>query len=99
MTTTHRWVAGAVAAALLLVAGSWLLLISPQRAQAAQLREQATAQQSANDMIKLRPHQLKAQSASLPQRRAQLAEIQQQLPGSPELSALVRQLSSVADDA
>jgi type IV pilus assembly PilO-like protein len=99
MTTTHRWVAGAVTAALLLVAGSWFLLISPQRAQAAQLRQDAVAQQSTNDMIRLRTQQLKAQFASLPQRRAELAEIQQQLPSSPELPTLLRQLSTVADDA
>jgi hypothetical protein len=99
MTSTHKWVAGAVVAALLLVTGSWLLLISPQRAQASDLREQAVAQQSTNDMIRLRTQQLKAQFASLPQRRAELAEIQQQLPASPEPSALLRQLATVADDA
>jgi type IV pilus assembly protein PilO len=99
MTTTHRWVAGAVTAALLLVAGSWFLLISPQRAQAAQLRADAVAQQSTNDTIRLRTEQLRAQFASLPQRRAELAEIQQQLPSSPELPTLLRQLSTVADDA
>ena len=99
MTMTNRWIAGAVAAALALVAASWFLLISPQRSQAAELREQAAAQQAANDMIRLRTQQLKAQFASLPQRRAQLAEIQQQLPDSPDLSSLLRQLSTVADDA
>jgi Tfp pilus assembly protein PilO len=99
MTTTRKWAAGAVAAALLLVTGSWFLLISPQRAQAAQLREQTATQQSANAMIRLRTQQLRAQFASLPQRRAELAEIQQQFPASTEPSALLRQLASVADDA
>src|SRR5919112_4321550 len=99
MTMTNRWIAGAVAAALALVAASWFLLISPQRSQAAELREQAAAQQAANDMIRLRTQQLKAQFASLPQRRAQLAEIQQQLPATPMLSTLLRQLQAVADQA
>ena len=99
MTTTRKWVAGAVAASLLLVTGSWFLLISPQRAQAAQLREQTATQQSANAMIRLRTQQLRAQFASLPQRRAELAEIQQQFPASTEPSALLRQLAAVADDA
>jgi Tfp pilus assembly protein PilO len=99
MTMTNRWIAGAVATALALVVASWFLLISPQRSQAAELRDQATAQQATNDMIRLRTQQLKAQFASLPQRRAQLAEIQQQMPDSPDLSALLRQLSTVADDA
>jgi len=99
MTTTHRWVAGVVATALLLVLGSWFLLISPQRSQAAELRNQAMTQRATNDAIRLRTQQLKAQFASLPQRRAQLAEIQQQMPATPDLSALVRQLSTVAADA
>ena len=99
MTTTHRWVAGVVATALLLVLGSWFLLISPQRSQVAELRDQATTQQATNDAIRLRTQQLKAQFASLPQRRAQLVEIQQQMPATPDLSALVRQLSTVAADA
>jgi len=99
MTTTRTWVAGTVAAALLLVTGSWFLLISPQRAQAAQLREQTATQQSANAMIRLRTQQLRAQFASLPQRRAELAEIQQQFPASTEPSALLRQLATVAADA
>lgn len=99
MTTTTRWVAGAVAAALLLVTASWFLLISPQHAQAVELRDQTTRQQATNDTIRLRTQQLKAQFASLPQRQAQLAEIQQQMPGTPDLPALVRQLSTVGDDA
>jgi type IV pilus assembly protein PilO len=99
MTTTTRWVAGAVAAALLLVTASWFLLISPQHAQAVELRDQTTQQQATNDTIRLRTQQLKAQFASLPQRQAQLAQIQQQMPGTPDLPALVRQLSSVGDDA
>jgi Tfp pilus assembly protein PilO len=50
-------------------------------------------------MIRLRTQQLRAQFASLPQRRAQLAEIQQQFPASTEPSALLRQLAAVAQDA
>jgi len=99
VTTTNRWVAGAVAVAVALIAASWFLLISPQRSQAAELRNQTTAQQATNDAIRLRTQQLKAQFASLPQRRAQLAEIQQQMPDSPNLSAVLRELSTVADDA
>lgn len=99
MTTTNRWVAGAVAVGLALVAAAWFLLIAPQRSQAATLRDQATAQQDANDAIRLRTQQLEAQFASLPQRRARLAEIQQQMPESPSLAALLRELSTVADDA
>jgi len=99
MTTTRRWVAGAVAAALVLVLASWFLLISPQRSQAAELRAQAMEQQETNDSIRLQTQQLKAQFASLPQRQAELAEIRRQMPSTPDLASLVRQLSTTADEA
>jgi type IV pilus assembly protein PilO len=99
MNSTRTWTAGtAVAAVLLLIAG-WFLLISPQRSQAADLRDQVTAQNAANDAIALKTKQLQAQFASLPERQAQLAEIKQQMPENPALPSLIRDLSSYAESA
>jgi Tfp pilus assembly protein PilO len=99
MTSTRTWTAGtAVAAVLLLIAG-WFLLISPQRSEAADLRDQVTAQNASNDQIALKTKQLQAQFASLPERQAQLAEIKQQMPDNPALPSLIRDLSSYAESA
>jgi Tfp pilus assembly protein PilO len=99
MNSTRTWTAGtAVAAVLLLIAG-WFLLVSPQRSEAADLRDQVTAQQAANDAIALKTKQLQAQFASLPERQAQLAEIKQQMPDNPALPSLIRDLSSYAESA
>jgi Tfp pilus assembly protein PilO len=99
MNQTRTWTAGtAVAAVLLLIAG-WFLLISPQRSEAADLRDQVTAQNAANDQIALKTKQLQAQFASLPERQAQLAEIKQQMPDNPALPSLIRDLSSYAESA
>jgi type IV pilus assembly protein PilO len=99
MNSTRTWTLGtAVVAVLLLVAG-WFLLVSPQRSAAADLRDQVTAQQAANDAIALKTKQLQAQFASLPERQAQLAEIKQQMPDNPALPSLIRDLSSYADSA
>jgi type IV pilus assembly protein PilO len=99
MTTTRVWSAGAAVAALVMVIAGWFLLISPQRSEAASLREQTVSQQGVNDSMRLKTEQLKAQFASLPERQAQLAEIQQQMPGNAALPSLIRSLSGAADAA
>jgi type IV pilus assembly protein PilO len=99
MTKTRAWSAGAAVVGVLLIVAAWFLLISPQRSEAASLREQATQQSAANDQIKLKTQQLKAQFASLPARQAQLAEIKQQMPENPALPSLVRDLSKYAGQA
>ncbi len=99
MTKTRAWIAGATALGLLLSVASWFLLISPQRSEAASLREQATSQQAFNDEIKIKTKQLQAQFASLPARQAQLDEIRQQMPNNPALPSLVRSLSEHAESS
>jgi Tfp pilus assembly protein PilO len=99
MSNSRTWSVGAGLVGVLLVVAAWFLLISPQRSEAASLREQVTQQQQFNEQVKLKTQQLKAQFASLPARQAQLAEIKQEMPDNPALPSLVRDLSSYADDA
>jgi Tfp pilus assembly protein PilO len=99
MTQSRRWVAGAAAAMVLLVLASYFLLIQPKRAQASSLRSQKVAQQQANDQLGLDIAQLKSQFASLPARQAELAVIQQQLPASANLPTLIRNLTTIANEA
>lgn len=99
MTKSRAWSLGATLLAALMLIASWFLLISPQRSEAASLRDQATQQQQLNDQIKLKTQELKAQFTSLPARQAQLAEIKQEMPENPALPSLVRDLSTYATDA
>ncbi|GAB3597229.1 hypothetical protein GCM10027446_25010 [Angustibacter peucedani] len=99
MSKTRVWSAGTAVVAVLVVIAAWFLLISPQRSEAASLREQDTQQQAFNDQLKLKTQELKAQFASLPARQAQLAEIKQQMPENPALPSLVRDLSKYSDQA
>ena len=99
MNQTRAWSFGAAVVAVLLVIAAWFVAISPQRSEAADLRDQTTAQQQSNEQLKLKTKQLQAQFASLPERQAQLAEIKQQLPDNPALPALIRDLSSHASTA
>jgi Tfp pilus assembly protein PilO len=99
MSKTRVWSAGTAVVAVLVVIAAWFLLVSPQRSEAASLREQDTQQQAVNDQLKVKTQELKAQFASLPARQAQLAEIRQQMPSNPALPSLVRDLSKYADQA
>jgi hypothetical protein len=48
MTVTHRWIAGAVALAVAIMAAGWFLLVSPKRSEASDLQSQADAQLQTN---------------------------------------------------
>ncbi|WP_426566857.1 type 4a pilus biogenesis protein PilO [Angustibacter sp. McL0619] len=99
MSKTRAWSAGAAVVGVLLIVAAWFLLISPQRSEAASLRDQVTQQENTNATVRLRTQQLKAQFASLPARQAQLAEIKRQMPDNPALPSLVRDLAKYAKAA
>lgn len=96
MTKTRAWTGGTALVAVLVVLAAWFLLIAPQRSQAAELRDRTQAQLQQNDAIALKTKQLKAQFAALPARQAELALIKQQMPETPALPSLVRELSANA---
>ena len=97
MTKTRTWAAATAGICVLLILAAWFLLISPKRAEAADLRDQTVAQDQANQQTKLKIQQLKAQYAELPAKQAELAVIKQQLPDNPALPTLIRSLSAMAD--
>lgn len=96
-TRTRVWVAGTVLLAVLISVAGWFLLISPKRAEAAELEQQTEATELSNQQLEARIAQLKEQFAELPQYQAELAAIQQAMPGDPALPTLVRTLDDMAD--
>ena len=99
MEKLRQWIAFTVVAVLVLVVGGWFLVISPKRSQASDIRQQAAAQVSANDVLRTQITLLKAQAKSLPQKQAQLAAVAAKIPDNPALPALIRDLTAAADDA
>jgi type IV pilus assembly protein PilO len=100
MSSSNRtWTAGTAVVSILLVLAAWFLLIGPKRGDAASLKQQRESQLAANNQLKLDIAQLKAQSASLPAKQAELAVIQRQLPNNPQLPTLIRSLSTIATQA
>jgi hypothetical protein len=99
MSSTRTWSAGAAVLSVLLVLAAWFLLISPKRGDASTLKAERVSQIAANNQLRLDIAQLKAESASLPEKQAELAVIQRQLPNNPSLPTLIRSLSSIATQA
>lgn len=95
----QKYVALSVVAALVVLAAGWFLLVSPKRGEAAELRTQASSQQSANASLRLQLEVLREQAEDLPAQQARLAEIATKIPATPELPTLIRQLSDAAEGA
>ena len=93
MTTTHKWVAGALAIAIAIFAGSWFLLVSPKRTEAADLQAQADEQAATNAGLQTELAVLKQQKKELPQQQAKLAGLQTQIPQTSDMPSLVRLLN------
>ncbi len=96
MMRARLWVGGTLVTAVLISIGAWFLLISPQRTQAAELRTQTEAQLQKNQQIKAETARLAEQNRTLPERKLELARIQEQFPNAPQLPALVRVLNDHA---
>ncbi len=99
MDKLKQWIALTVVGAIVLAAAGYFLLISPKRAEAADLRAQAVAQVTANSALRTEISVLKAQAKALPAKQAQLAAVAAKIPDNPALPALIKALSLAADEA
>jgi Tfp pilus assembly protein PilO len=94
-----QWVALTVVGVLAVLAAGWFLLVSPKRTHAAELRDQAATQVSANAELETKLAMLKAQAKDLPKQQAKLAAVAGKIPDNPALPALVRALTTAATSA
>jgi len=99
MEKMRQWSILTAVGVIAVMAAGWFLLVSPQRSHASDLQSQAASQQSANDGLRARVAQLEAQKKGLPAQQRLLDEIAAKIPASPELPALIRQLSTAAEAA
>jgi Tfp pilus assembly protein PilO len=94
MSMTRRWSLLTAVVIVGILAASWFLLVSPKRADAADLHKQAAKQQSDNAELTQQLNELKAQQLDLPKKKAELAVLGKQIPDNPALPTLVRDLSA-----
>lgn len=99
MDKLKQWVALTVVAVLAVAAGGWVLLVSPKRADASDLRDQAAAQQTANAQLRTQIQVLKAQAAALPAEQAKIAAIAVKIPAATQQPELIRALQAAARTA
>ena len=99
IAATQKWYAGAAAASLVVLAGGWFLLVSPQKASADEIVTQTASVNSANATTEMQIAALKAEFAQLPQLQSQVALIRQHIPQTPNEPTLIRTLTKAASAA
>ncbi len=99
MDKVKQWVALAVLAALVVLAGGWFLVVAPAREEAAELREQTTLQEGTNTQLQTTLEVLRAKAEGLPKKEAELAEVARRIPPGPALPELLRALEGAASTA
>jgi type IV pilus assembly protein PilO len=88
----------ALGCVLVMVAG-WFLLVSPKRAQVADLNGQAATAMASNAQLQTQLTVLKAKAKDLPKQQARLAAVAAKIPDNPALPALIRALTTAGNAA
>ncbi len=97
--SVRMWRIATVIGVVAILVASWLLLVGPQRAKAAELDVETASQQTASQQLESRISLLKKQSEELPAQEAKLAAIQQRIPATSSIPTLIRTLSGLASGA
>lgn len=96
MDKRKQWVALTALAVLAVLAGGWFLLVSPKRAEAADLRSQAADQEVSNSQLRTKVRMLAKQAEKLPEQQAKIAAVAVKLPAGLDQAELLRSLSAAA---
>ena len=99
MTRARQWSVLTAVACLAVMAAGWFILVKPQRTHASSLRSQASEVDQSNQALQSQIAHLRAQAKDLPAQQRTLAKIATQVPDSPALPTLIRQLSAAADSS
>ena len=99
MDKLKQWIVLTVVGCMAVLAAGWFLLISPKKAEAADLVAQTASQEATNDGLRTQLEVLKAQAKDLPKKQAELARVQAKIPDDPALPTLIRALTGAAADA
>ncbi|MDX6205227.1 MAG: hypothetical protein QOF39_1284 [Frankiales bacterium] len=89
----------ALVGVLLVAAGGWYFLVSPQRSSVATLNAEAASVDASNSSLRGQIAQLKAQAADLPGEQAALAAVAKRLPPDLQEANLLDDLTHAADAA
>ncbi|HEY0167976.1 MAG TPA: hypothetical protein VGB75_13125 [Jatrophihabitans sp.] len=90
------WQAGGAAAAVVISAVAWFMVVSPELSNAASLDEQTLAAQTQNLTLHSKIHRLQADNSNMDALVASLRQARTALPVDSSLAAFTRQLSGYA---
>lgn len=99
MDLKTTWAAGALAGCLVVGGAGYVLLVSPQQADAQRIDAQVSAAQAQQATLRSQVAMLTSESTRLSQEQAILARAQSYIPLTPALPSLIRQLSAATDGA
>ena len=91
------WIAIAVFASVLILAGFWFIGVSPQRTEMADVESQRTRMTTENDALDARVAKLRAEFAKIDDYRAELAGLQVHLPTRMDDKGVFDRLTALAE--
>ena len=97
--SVRMWRIATLVGVVAILVVTWMLLVGPQRAKAAELEAETLNQKTASSQLESRISLLKKQSEELPAQEAKLAAIQQRIPATSSIPTLIRTLSGLASGA
>ncbi|WP_263118062.1 hypothetical protein [Cellulomonas sp. RIT-PI-Y] len=93
------WITGAALIALVLVALTWMLVVSPRIEQTSALNEEVAAAQDANGLLQIQATTLAADVARRGELEAELATLRTRVPEDAGLPEFTRLLKGLADES
>ena len=99
MTSSKTIAVGGAAGLVAIAAASWFLVLSPQRAEADQIRADNDAIQASTELLEQQIADLEEIRDSLPERLAELEQLTEGFPRKAEIPAVLDQLRTTAEDA
>lgn len=99
MTETRKWTLGAALLMVVALVAGWFLLISPKRAEVADLELQTAAQERTNSSLETELAVLKQQNKELPEKQAELAALRTKIPQVADLPSYIREMQDTGRQA
>lgn len=92
----RNWTLGTAVLAVLILVAVWFLVVSPQLASAAETQQATEDELARGDILRVRLATLRAQFEDLDEYKAELEELEEQIPTTAELAEYVLEAQAIA---
>lgn len=94
----RTWAVITILVVVVVLVGGWFLAVSPQYAEASEIRDEVANVESQNEMLRIQNAELRRQFDELPATRTELADHQVRIPIEMALSDFQREIARVATE-